>query len=440
MLFIGTFATADGLMVAFITLGLLALVLSATDRVRPHHILLLTIALAGAALAKSAMAVVPLMIVGGALLFGRRALGLGRRYLLWCLLAALLAAAAFAAWLLPCNAATGGKFVARHFGRHVGDRATRPLEGHGGNVLLWLPFYLPVVLGGFAPWAPLLGGGLSTAIGKRLAGARGRALLLGAVVPVFVAFSLVATKLAHYVLPIWPGLALIVGGTLERARRGELHPRDRRWLRGGLLLTALFTLTCAVVAAVGPWFLTLPDLRLAGAVAAVPLAGVALATAWAWRRRRATAAAVAMAAGMALTWCALAAFGHPAFEAERTVPRFAREIADAVGPDGPIAVWGFGEPSLVFYAGRPLRNLDAEKARERAVLRWLREPGGGALVTVEARLPGLRKRYGGPLDADVIATARHLNTGNGKVERLLAIRRGTLGSLPPLAGSDTGRR
>jgi 4-amino-4-deoxy-L-arabinose transferase-like glycosyltransferase len=44
---------------------------------------------------------------------------------------------------------------------------------------------------------------------------RARALLLGWAAPVFVMFTLIATRLPHYLLPLWPALALAVGGTLQ---------------------------------------------------------------------------------------------------------------------------------------------------------------------------------------------------------------------------------
>jgi len=82
-----------------------------------------------------------------------------------------------------------------------------PMEGHGGNRLLILPYYLTVTRIGFAPWPPYLPGAASAVLGGRVGGPRLRALLVGWAAPVFLMLTLIATKLSHYLLPVWPALA-----------------------------------------------------------------------------------------------------------------------------------------------------------------------------------------------------------------------------------------
>src|SRR5205807_4582911 len=142
-------------------------------------------------------------------------------------------------------------------GKHVVGRALGAMEGHGGGAwhgwrgwVAGLPFYLAVVWLGFAPWVLWLPAVVSATLGGRLGGERGRALLIGWVVPTFALMTLVATRLPHYVLPAWPALALAVGATLEAEQRGELASRDHRWLRrGAWLLGPLVGLALAAVAA-----------------------------------------------------------------------------------------------------------------------------------------------------------------------------------------------
>jgi 4-amino-4-deoxy-L-arabinose transferase-like glycosyltransferase len=81
------------------------------------------------------------------------------------------------------------------------------MEGHGGNRLLILPYYLTVTRIGFAPWTPYLPGAASAVLGGRVGGPRLRALLVGWAAPVFLMLTLIATKLSHYLLPVWPALA-----------------------------------------------------------------------------------------------------------------------------------------------------------------------------------------------------------------------------------------
>ena len=175
-------------------------------------------------------------------------------------LAGLLGVAIFLAWGVPANLATGGELARLGIGKHVVGRALGAMEGHGGGVgrgwrgwpgwLAGLPFYLPVLWIGFAPWVLWLPAAVSATLGGRLGGERGRALLIGWVVPTFALMTLVATRLPHYVLPAWPALALAVGGTIAAERRGELAPRDRLWLRrGAWLLAPLLALMVAALAA-----------------------------------------------------------------------------------------------------------------------------------------------------------------------------------------------
>ena len=135
--------------------------------------------------------------------------------------AALLASGIFLAWAIPANNATGGEFLRRGIGYHVVERAARPIDSHGGNFFLTLPFYIPVVIMAFFPWSLFLPGALSAVAGGRIGGSDGRSFLLGWMIPIFLFMSFVSTKLPHYILPIWPALSLAVAGTIEVSRTGE---------------------------------------------------------------------------------------------------------------------------------------------------------------------------------------------------------------------------
>jgi 4-amino-4-deoxy-L-arabinose transferase-like glycosyltransferase len=89
-----------------------------------------------------------------------------------------------------------------------------------------------------APWTLYLPGAASAVLGGRVGGPRLKALLVGWAAPVFLMFTIIATKLPHYLLPVWPALALAVGGTLAAGEEGRLDERDLRWLRRGAWLFA----------------------------------------------------------------------------------------------------------------------------------------------------------------------------------------------------------
>ena len=85
-------------------------------------------------------------------------------------------------------------------------------------------FYIPVLALGFFPWTLILPAMVRGAR-RSLRNHLGLFLLLWAVVP-FVFFSLSNSKLPHYILPIFPPLALIGGVAVEACL---MDPEKKRW-------------------------------------------------------------------------------------------------------------------------------------------------------------------------------------------------------------------
>ncbi|HEX2859910.1 MAG TPA: glycosyltransferase family 39 protein [Alphaproteobacteria bacterium] len=117
----------------------------------------------------------------------------------------------------------------------------------------WL-FYPLVILGGFLPWSLLLPRAL------RWAQHRGHytaaspdasralpALCLAWALGVVVVFSFSQTKLAHYVVPAWPALSIIVAGWLTNSRR-EANRELVVWGVFGMVVLGLFGLALLALA------------------------------------------------------------------------------------------------------------------------------------------------------------------------------------------------
>ena len=363
-------------------------------------------------------------------------------------LAALLGVGIFCAWGVPANLATGGELARLGIGKHVVGRALGAMEGHGGagwrGWAAGLPFYLVVTWIGFAPWVLWLPAAISAALGGRLGGERGRALLIGWSVPTLALMTLVATRLPHYVLPAWPALALAVGGTLEAERRGELAPRDRLWLRrGAWLLGPLVALAAAAVAVAGARqalaliggppllpgpahhaVLVAPASLPLGLVAACLALGVVVVVAGGWALRAHRAGRYQLAA-LALLAGAVAAAGvaggalAPELERLKPAPRLAAAVRAATAPGVPVATFEYGEPTFIFYLGRwPVRELrDAG-----AVAAWAAERAPGVLVLPRSAWQPLRAA---PWAARLteIATASGWNVSKGSRLELVALRR-----------------
>lgn len=460
----GQAATADALLLAAVTGALACFAAALTgDGGRLWPWLGLGVALGLAQLAKGpvGLALPGLGIATTLAILGRRArqeaetaAGPGEaevvpvgRYARRAALAALLGVAIFCAWGVPANLATGGELARVGIGKHVVGRALGAMEGHGGGAwsgwrgwVAGLPFYLAVVWLGFAPWVLWLPAAVSATLGGRLGGERGRALLIGWVVPTFALMTLMATRLPHYVLPAWPALALAVGGTLEAERRGELAPRDLRWLRrGAWLLGPLVGLALAAAAALAVLaafgrhsapaspepaaggsraevaaVLALPCLALAVVLAVA--GGRALRDHLAGRYRQAAAVlvggalAAALVAGVALA---------PEVERLKPAPRLAAAVRAGTGPAVPVATFEYAEPSFTFYLGRwPVRELRDTSA----VAAWAAEGGPGVLVLPRSTYERLRDAPWA-VGLTEIAAANGWNVAKGSRLDLVALRR-----------------
>ena len=127
-------------------------------------------------------------------------------------------------WGVPALIATNGEYLRIGLGKHVLQRSLQPMESHGGaglaGYLLFLPFYLVVSIFSFFPWCFFL-----PACVKRLLTHRDpdENYLLGPILIVLFVFTLIQTKLPHYVLPAYPMLAILVAREAAEARwRGRL--------------------------------------------------------------------------------------------------------------------------------------------------------------------------------------------------------------------------
>jgi 4-amino-4-deoxy-L-arabinose transferase-like glycosyltransferase len=122
-------------------------------------------------------------------------------------------------WGVPALIATNGAYLQVGLGKHVLQRSLQPMESHGGagvaGYLLFLPFYLVVIFFSFFPWCLFL-----PACVKRLLAHREQEenYLLGPILIVLFVFTLIQTKLPHYVLPAYPMLAILVARQAEESK------------------------------------------------------------------------------------------------------------------------------------------------------------------------------------------------------------------------------
>lgn len=378
---------------------------------------------AGGLLSKSVFGVLPMTAVAGMAavnwMSGRRA-RIGLKHLVFFSAAALLGGLIYLAWFIPANQATGGLLYQIQVGKTVVGRAAGAMQGHGGKgsgYFMSLPYYLPVVLLGFFPWTLFLPGAISAAIGGRLGGPRGRVLLVGWFVPVFLLMTVVATKLPHYVLFCWPAMALAAAAVVRADQLGQLNDRDRRWLRRGAWFFAPVVFAMAAVALVGPFVYPLGGLVPGGLAVGTIAAGMGAIALRQHFARRYQNSLLTLAGGLTAMMLAIVVLLVPVVERQKIPPEMAK-IMQALPADTELAAYQYIEPSLVFYADRPITNITGQKA----LLEWANQNRPGAIVIPRETLDKIQKRVG-LLNLEEISSRKGIDYSAGRWMDLVLLRR-----------------
>ncbi len=418
----GTLALIDASLLPMMSVVMLAFVHALISRPRWWHAIVMGVGFGLGMLAKGPIGLMPLPAMAVAL-YAARGPDLAVRRFLWLILAALvIAGLVFLTWAIPVSKATNGQFLRTFFGHDVLERALSAQEKHGGNRLLFTPFYLVVTIVGFFPWTLYLPGALSALLGMRLGGRVGRAVLLGWIVPIPILMTLAATKLPHYILFIWPGLALATAAALAAEQQNTLTSRDRLWMHRGGLFYAPVALVMAMGMMVGPWFIRVPGLRWSGLVCgAVLLATAVIALREHLAQRFLAGAKVLFVGSLALQAPLWLAF-LPAFEQIKVTPAIGQVVNSRTSKDVPVATYSFREPSLNFYVGRYIQFLPTG----RSVVDWAHESRPGILVIPKKDFEEIQRSFGA-LPLAMLSEQKGLNYSKGKPIEILAMMRGTEG-------------
>jgi len=417
MFFDGTAAMVDAVLLAFTVMATLAFVLSVVRGPRLWHWGLLTLALTGAQLTKGPVGLLPVLTIVATLWFARRVLSLGRGYLLSCGAALLVSSALFLCWFLPANQATGGELFREAVGTHLVGRSLSAMEGHGATTaleyVLYLIYYPAIAIATFFPWTLYLGGSLS-AIGRRGSAHPAAGVLLWSwILPTLVLMSLVATKVPHYMLSLWPALALAVGAALDST---QLTSRDHRWMRAGIWVHGVFAVVFAAALVVGSP--KMPGLRVVSFIGAVILIAAAIPAVRHQISRRYVSGARVVAISMTVLLLWFSGVLVPRLDALKPVPSLAGAVRERAPADAQIAAFGFQEPSLNFYVGRSIHFI----GHEDLVGHWARADGAGVLILTADDLQRIETTYG-PLGLEPMATSRGFNFTKGRSVELIALSR-----------------
>jgi 4-amino-4-deoxy-L-arabinose transferase-like glycosyltransferase len=256
-------------------------------------------------------------------------------------------------WFLAIVAKSGDSFFVQAIGQDMLAKVASGQEAHGAPpglyfLLFWVTFWPGSVLAGLA--APMVWNA------RREPGAQ---FLLAWLVPSWLVFEIVMTKLPHYVLPLYPAIAILIAGILEKGALAR-----GRWLVRGTVGWFVFPAVVAVVVVVG--FIVIG--RDLGIVAWPFAAAAMIFGLFGWWLYEVDGAERSLLRGMmASVFIAITVYAvtFPALPALFPSALIADEVRDA-GCEQPhvVSTFAYQEPSLVFMLGTDTHFTDGAAAAE----------------------------------------------------------------------------
>jgi 4-amino-4-deoxy-L-arabinose transferase-like glycosyltransferase len=398
------------------------------------------------------------------LLWERRLKLLWQKQLVW---AILLFAMVAVPWYLLVGLTTHWEFTKGFFLKHNLNRFQEPMEGHRGSI-----FYHPLVLlATFAPWSAFLGltvwygvkgvrfklpgfrcapsGALPGDTGEHVVGNTQNKAPDGAqrnpgsggdgpgtdpswpyrflwcwIAVWLVVFSVAATKLPNYVLPMYPALALLTSRFLVRWWEGSVQPRP--WLMHislGCFAFVGFAWLAGLLAAANEGLVpklqgrTLPDIApLAWLGQALIVAAVVAY--WGMRVGHRQASVIGLSLGAICFVGGLAALGPEAVDRSRAAKPLAALMREhQEEPEVQIGCHpSYYRPGVVFYSRREVRRLMSDQQ----AMDLLRSPLQAYLLIAEQDWGRIAPK----MDTDFRIVGRHHDVTAGQ-EILLVTNRPT---------------
>ena len=260
-----------------------------------------------------------------------------------------------ALWMVPALL-VAPDYVADFLWIHNVQRVLAPTAADAFHPEPWWYFF-PVLAATLLPWSPLL----PQVAQASLAVGGGDRVLRDYAVTVLVFFSLSSGKLATYVLPAYPALAILTARYLSEAgRSGE--PSGRRAAVAGAVLLGGLPLVYVVVA-----WREAPDLAK-HVLAFLPPAVVALAVLGPLRRRMPAARSIvaASATAMTVTIVALHLWTTPALDPHMSDRDLALH-AQRSGSAARVVAYRVRPFSFLFYTGWPVTYHADDEERRRTL-------------------------------------------------------------------------
>ena len=259
-------------------------------------------------------------------------------------------------WVALITIQTEGEFIRESVGHALLGKVAEGDDAHGGPpgyhtlalpIMFW-PGTALLFLAGAAAWTrrrePVM------------------AFLISWIVPTWIIFEIVATKLPHYVLPAYPALAILAAIGVRDAS-SLLESKGVR--RGHMAVLALFTIVTLALAALP--YIGVSEMGgelITPAHIATTVLGVVCLAVGIWVFRKPTITRVAYASLAPLAYYAVVLGGalpqlHTMWPAQ-SIAKVASQIEGCT--DIQFATAGYREPSNVFYLGTDTLLTDGEGA------------------------------------------------------------------------------
>ncbi len=263
-------------------------------------------------------------------------------------------------WVLLAWQYNNGEFFKVSFGTHVVERSQTQMEGHGGPIV----YYIPIVIAVSFPFI----GFLFEAIGwsRGFLKTRSMRFLWSWIVPGFIMFSVVQTKLPHYIAPLMPAFFAIIGLWWEKGHRG-ISPQPR-WWRG--VVAALVMIMGIGLFFVLPLGSSIMKTGVPFIALALPTAIIALGSfigSMYWMKGAVIPSFITLLAGWLLGLVTIFSYSISEVDAVRPSKPVGYWVRENVPPDATMMMAEYDEPTLVFYTDRVLETMsrrNPEKAME----------------------------------------------------------------------------
>ena len=309
-----------------------------------------------------------------------------------------LAVAIVLPWLIAIGIVSHGAFFAQSLGGDLADKVGSGAEGHwappGTHFLVfWFVFFPATILVALAiPWIWR---------NRRMPAVE---FALAWIVPSWIVFELVATKLPHYTLPTYPAIAALAGGAAVAGL-----PVGSWWSRLAAVPGAIFAVVLSLAAVLALFYLE-GQTSVAAIVATIVVAVLGVLASRASFRDSPLAAAAVLGVAALVAYASVLAIAMPRLDTVRVSTRLADAVRESGCADPQVASAGYGEPSLVFLTGTGTKLTDSRGAAE------FLSGEGCRVALVEARsrpaFEKAAKRLGVNLDRQ--ATVEGVNIGDSR--------------------------